>query len=250
MLDHFNSFLTDIHILRISKSDKARYDSIQKSKARVAVDMASNLLNLWIAQHEKKWPNRKKDKFLKQYVDCPWKSSTEKRRNWIIEDWRRRYSTVKQQKILARTCLNIFWDPKTYGSPTRHSAVIHTLAACYFFFSYPEPYNLPRFLSEYMTAVLLSLLNTLSPIQSEFCAWLERDYPRLLRSSQTQKRKVAASKQQVLEAYHRTDEIKKDTKPYTAARIVHDRLERKLTKSPSIKTILRYLKEEKLVSKL
>ena len=76
-----------------------------------------------------------------------------------------------------------------------------------------------------------------------------REIDRTKRANIARKNAKSQNKQLVMESYYQIGDITKDTKPFTAARIIHKRLESKTQGPPSIKTILRYLREEKLVSK-
>lgn len=75
----------------------------------------------------------------------------------------------------------------------------------------------------------------------------KREIGRVKQAKIAKAKTKSLTKQSVLDVYHRTDAITATTRPYTTARLIHEKLKDKTQQVTSIKTILRYLREEKLV---
>ena len=88
-------------------------------------------------------------------------------------------------------------------------------------------------------------LNT-APRAARPCAH-SGDIDRIRKAARLKQKVKFQRKQIVLNSHYRIADITRDTKPFTAARIVHDMLQSRTHNPPSIRTTMRYLREEKLV---
>ena len=75
----------------------------------------------------------------------------------------------------------------------------------------------------------------------------QREVSRIKKTKAAKTKARSQRKQAVVDCYYRMADVKKDTKPYSVARLIHERLTGKIQDPPSIKTIYRYLKEDGLI---
>jgi hypothetical protein len=246
MLNTFNLWLSEFRDDWEGCKEEIWYrEFFQRGKVSATKELAYGYVKLWAQEYQFRRLIRDDDAFLKRYLDH-FSDDKEAFLNWITKDWEKAYSAKKRQKSAIERCHNMI-GVLGYELPKQPSGVMHDLAVCFFFFSHPEYDTLPLPMKEGVTSTLVRLSLVLTKSSTKFINWKKREYARTSKSSEAQKRRLTDRKQMVFGTYYSTASIRSDTKPYTAARIIHESLKGKGQDPPSIKTILRYLREEAII---